>query len=332
MLTLLGKDIALAKEKLNCPQRTFSTAKEAKHYICSYPLDRFMGITISKHRDFCCPFHNDHSPSASIHQATGTGDYLLTCNGACKQTWDIIGVVQRKYNLSYSEAMERLTQAFNIHILQAEEYTAQHVMQLEANLSLLSTLAKYPTTYRILTTGYPVMAPMHILQHLTQYAIELHQNKQILYDLAGRPIFYISVRELLRRLTGNANSVVSGKHSGKLTLLCYLGFLERVSDCEMPAEALTKANSPEFDYRKGSPDRFQNSKGNRIAFYRIPILNEEQLKRIEIITAQNWSRWYTISNISYNKILLTEGTAMADKIYAGRSVRHKLTLNPVPPS
>lgn len=248
----------------------------------------------------------------------------MTCNGACNHTWDIIGIVQQEYRISYLTACEMLAYVLNITILQpVKNGHDDYVSNLERNLQILSDLSKYTTTCRVLTHGYAKHSPLDILKCLTEYAIELHQNKQDLRDAKGYPIFFISIRELLRLL--NSSDSASGKHSAKITLLCYLGLLERITDHDLSPEALKRAQSPENDYRGKNPDRYKNSQGNRISFYRIPILTSEMLNHIENCNAVNWSRWYSISNISYNKICSQEGKRMADRIYAGRKIRHKST-------
>lgn len=282
-------------------------------------------MAIAHPRSFCCPFHGDRKPSASIHQATGTGHQLLTCNGACNRTWDIISIVQHRYHVSYLTACKMLSYIFSITVLHIDYTPGDYETNLKENLQLIDNLQKYTLTHQILAHGYTKQSPLDILRCLTEYAIHLHQNKQDLRDHRGYPIFYISIRELLHRLNGD-NSTASGKHSAKLSLLCYLGLLERVPDYDLSPEALKRANSPENDYRKGNPERYKNSRGNRISFYRIPALSPELLDHIETHAAVNWSRWYSISSISYNKICLTEGQRIADKIYAGRKVRHKITL------
>lgn len=317
----MGRDLDRAKAAVNNPPVIVENLADAKKYICNYPLDKFLGI--ARPRSFCCPFHADRKPSASIHLAPVTGHQLLTCNGSCRHTWDIIGVVQHRYHVSYLTACKMLAYVLNITVLHIDEVASDYVPKLNENLQLLDNLSAYQSTQHLLAHGYTQISPLTILKYLTEYAIELHENKQDLRDPFGHPIFYISVRELLRRMNGGSG--VSGKHSAKLTLLCYLGLLERVPDCDLSPEALERASSPENDYRSGNPERYKNSKGNRISFYRIPYLTPEILANIEEHNAVNWSRWYSISNVSYNKICLTEGQRIADTIYAGRKVRHGIT-------
>jgi len=49
-----------------------------------------------------CPFHNDRTPSLSLH------NNRATCFGACGKTWDTIAFVMEREGLSFVDAVRRL--------------------------------------------------------------------------------------------------------------------------------------------------------------------------------------------------------------------------------
>lgn len=61
----------------------------------------------TKRTMFCCPFHNDKTPSAKFF------DTSFHCFG-CGKSGDLIQFVQDYYNLGFKEAMEKINQDFNL--------------------------------------------------------------------------------------------------------------------------------------------------------------------------------------------------------------------------
>lgn len=59
------------------------------------------------HNQFCCPFHNDKTPSAKAYEKT------FYCFG-CNKTGDIIQFVEYLYNLSFKEAMQKINEDFGL--------------------------------------------------------------------------------------------------------------------------------------------------------------------------------------------------------------------------
>lgn len=51
----------------------------------------------------CCPFHEEDSPSFKYSHEKG----ICTCFGGCHKTWDLIGLHQKKCNLSSRKAAEK---------------------------------------------------------------------------------------------------------------------------------------------------------------------------------------------------------------------------------
>lgn len=300
---------------------------DAINYMKHYPLDQFLSIHYP--RNFRCPFHEDASPSASIYQSAATGDYLLHCNGACDDTWDIIGVVMRSLGISYLAALKALSYVFNITVLHSEPQTSLYENRLKENLATIDTLASDPRLHKLLDGNYTSISPLQILQHMTIYALDLHQRRQDVRTPDGYPIFFVSARELMRQLTQDDTAdTVSGSLSAKLTLLCYLGLLERVPDKDLSQKAAAIAAMPEHDYRGSNPERFKNSRGNRISFYKIPHYNADAVANA-LNMAQRWTDLgYSIRNLSYNKILATEGEAVAKRLYAGRKILQREKITP----
>lgn len=117
------------------------------------------GFKVNRARQFTCPFHNDHKPSASIKN-----DYF-NCF-VCGAGGDLITFTARYLGLSNLEAAKELVRVFglNIDISTAEERKAQYIAEhkRKAEIKACSSLrdkfakdkeireqARKPTLYRL---------------------------------------------------------------------------------------------------------------------------------------------------------------------------------------
>ena len=73
----------------------------------------------------CCPFHSEKTPSFVVSPTRN----VAHCFGACGESWDAIGFVQRKNGMNFAEAVEYLAGRLNIRYehreLTPEEREAQ---------------------------------------------------------------------------------------------------------------------------------------------------------------------------------------------------------------
>lgn len=313
-----------AKKLLGYPPITVSFTKDAIDFLCRFPLNRYIGINDDRMKNFKCVIHNDHSPSANVHIADETGHYLFTCRGKCNHTWDIFGLTMEYHNISFQKAIDSLTYIFNVKILHPSIDATDYLPQLESNLKILQGLVDTtPDLHKLLQKNYSSLSPVDIMEHLIQTGIRLHTNRQDIRDSHGYPIFFQSIREMRRQMEGLlfGNNASSGVISAKITLLCYLGFLERVPFTELSERAAKMAESPMHDYRKKDPERFKNSYSNPISFYRIPVYTSDRVEHIK----QQAERWkflrYTIKGLTYQAICEKEGKEVANCIYGGRHIR-----------
>ena len=67
----------------------------------------YTGALKTKNRKYSiglCPFHAEKTPSFVIYNETNTAH----CFGACAKSWDTIGFVMQKDNLSFLEVVRKL--------------------------------------------------------------------------------------------------------------------------------------------------------------------------------------------------------------------------------
>ena len=82
------------------------------------------GIKISKNNMYSCPFHKDKNPSAKCYEKSF---YCFSCN----KTGDLIQFVQYLYNLSFNEAISKLSDDFNLNLGLNEKYDREKILEIE---------------------------------------------------------------------------------------------------------------------------------------------------------------------------------------------------------
>lgn len=68
----------------------------------------------------CCPFHNEKTPSFSVSEK----NQFYHCFG-CGESGDVISFVQKYYNLSFGEAVEKLAAQYGVTIEREDSYASQ---------------------------------------------------------------------------------------------------------------------------------------------------------------------------------------------------------------
>ena len=94
-----------------------------KDILDKYNIPRF-------HKSFKCPFHGeDKHPSAAAY---GKWFHCFTCG----ENLDVIGFVQRYFNLSFKEAMEKINQDFNLGLKSNTKIDYKKIKEIEKQRQL----------------------------------------------------------------------------------------------------------------------------------------------------------------------------------------------------
>ena len=177
-----------------------SIFEEVKSQLNIRQVVEFYGFKVNRSKQFVCPFHNDHKPSASIKN-----DYF-NCF-VCGAGGDLITFTAKLHGLSNYDACKKLDKDFNLglsqqpvsHIdrLRADRERAKRQAELKRQKEIENliqhtgcVLADY---HRYLWQGihlYPYGHIRHIraLQELTQaqYYLECYDNSPEEYSLKFR--------------------------------------------------------------------------------------------------------------------------------------------------
>ena len=103
---------------------TNSIFEEVKQQLNIRQVVEHYGFKVNRARQFACPFHNDHKPSASIKN-----DYFHCF--VCGAGGDLITFTAKYLGISNLEAARELVREFglNIDIITAEERKAQYIAE-----------------------------------------------------------------------------------------------------------------------------------------------------------------------------------------------------------
>lgn len=115
-----------------------SIFEEVKQQLNIRQVIEHYGIKVNRNRQFVCPFHNDHKPSASIKN-----DYF-NCF-VCGAGGDLITFTAKYLGLSNLDATKQLIKEFNLNIdiSTPEEKKAQYIAQKKRQAEI-----KKETTFR----------------------------------------------------------------------------------------------------------------------------------------------------------------------------------------
>ncbi len=274
------------------PPRKFKRVEEFNSYVKSFDL----GIILGLESNFCCIFHDDKSPSASIYQAP-SGDWLYRCRATgCphgNRGMNIIKIVEVLLGKTTQETYAFLKAAFNADI---EEKNQSHSKNMfDENIDILvekfQTLA--PVAFKVTELG--------VLVALYDFGRTLNKIDCINRDSVTFSMSNNQIREGL-----GDNNV---KISPYLAQLEYLGFIHRLRLYELDSRRY-ESMSRYLDVKK------QNSKGRGLPTNQIQVfcLTEERLVQIEK-NALSWRKMgYSISTFTYYNVYAKEGSFVAHKV------------------
>lgn len=256
-------------------------------------------LEIDNPKSFCCVFHEDNSPSASIYFGD-CGKWLYKCfSNNCKygdRALTIHSVIAELANMKAWETWEAIKQIYNYEVLRTPQSERLQGELLEI-AEILDTLDE---------TGFNAQCPT--ASKNVRYAVELYHH---ILRIAGRNIspytknekiiFFFSLRQLANESGRSPNK--ANKINQYITMLAYHGMIEKLPDEQVPMGLLKKA--------------YKHAKENQrhIQFYALQGWNNDTLLHIE----DNGNRWkkngYRQNGISYEMFYRTEGQEVARRLY-----------------
>lgn len=276
----------------------FNNSEDFLKYVYS-ELDIAELLEVDNPKSFCCIFHDDNNPSASIFRDK-YGNQRYKCNSTnCGVSMNIKQVIEALQDTrSEYRAFEFIKAIYNLRVKETA-WSREQTANIDSIISCMTSTAGNgfseicPTAAK--TTRNATLIYLQILNIARNniFPEPIENSEQNI-------IFTMSIRQLAK--TAGKSSI--DKVNKYVKMLIYHEMIEIVPDNEIPQHLLNRANAK----RTGEKHCHTN-------FYRIP---SWVYKRTQLIEAQG-KRWknqnYRLNGISYELFFRNEGAAMAKKLY-----------------
>lgn len=233
-------------------------------------------------------FKNHSKPSASSN---------------CDFRGTIIDVTERLTGLDLFDTLNFLRKVYKIELAEAE-WGKNHREALERNLELINgqTIHElYPEVYKLVKNYLPLIDTLHQIA-------KQHIYTETFSDSSGRPVFFVSIRELARKLKKDSKNV-----SVQLAALTYLGLVNKLSEEEIPEPFLKRAND----------EATKHNHKYLVGFYSIPSYDSESLAFITTKAIEFKTKGFTMKGFSRHMLLLSLGESEANRVFpqmAGKAI------------
>lgn len=281
-------DVGFFREVLGEEPRSFETEEEFFEYIYRYPLCDFLGVNEKK--PFCCFFHEDNSPSASVFQTKNeVWEYHCFAEGLTLNIKEIVQKIGRYKN--QTEAIDFIKRCLNVTIVDNHWATKQK-QTIDNILHFVNDglAQECPIAYRNMQRG------------LWLYTALLKFGREQIFPKTERETEDVVFFASLDKLCCYTEDASKNKVGRWIKVFCYHHMIEALQDADIPPEDLTKAK----EIAKSSGRRMHT------AFFRVSPLDVDAINQ----SAQRWKEHhYTLKGMSYQMFLGSEGEDVADWMY-----------------
>ena len=253
-------------------------------------------LGIEKGESFCCLFHDDHNPSASVFVGKyGFQRYKCFSSNCDVESLNIHELIEKiaGFKTKY-QTIEFIKKVYGLSIRETE-WSKEQLYEIDYILDCISQTgdesfsAKCPTASKNTRNAKELFMQMLLIARRNIYP-DIQQEGNIIFSASVRQIAGLSGRK-------DAN-----KTNQYISMLCYHGMIEKVPDDEIPARQLYLA-------RQASGGKHHTS------FYRLTSWTLEQLKHIEQQGVSWKEHGYRLKGINYQAFLQAEGPDVAGRIY-----------------
>lgn len=288
------------RKVLNSQPKIFNTNNECIEYI-THQIDLvvFLGIEVSKTKNFNCIFHNDRRPSANIIYPSKNGEHLYVCNSnSCGFKGNIITCVEKLQGCTRLQAIKFIKQVYCLSV-QESQWGIKTKAILDENIRIAVSREwedSMSDIHSIINRYYNDLITITDIARKNVYV-------QDFTDDEDNVIFFVSNNYLADKLNKAQASI-----SVRIALFAYLKLINKIDDDKVPQRLRDNA----IKYAK------QNNIKDTIQFYSIPSYSH----RILIISMERARLWKergcTIKGMSQEMLYRTFGEEIANEVYPKR--------------
>lgn len=287
---IIRGDTAYINHALEPSGTTVETLDELHHYLTNQiELSRFLGVSGTK---FCCPFHDDSSPSAGII-VLDTGEHFFRCFG-CGIRGNIRSLVRHIRGESSYRATQFLKNVFKVTLEETEYQVERRAILMDLKNSIREEIPKYSELYS------------NIRLDLLFYNVLIDEALRNIYDekytsATGQPIFFTSY-SFLARLYGIKDRKTISR---KVVNLALHQLIRRVPSHEVPLFLLSRS----LEQQRTGGQQY------RVSYYEISDLSPKRLLSANERALTMKSIGVTKQGFSREAILRSFGEQIASEVY-----------------
>ncbi len=291
------RNIEAMRSVVNAQPYTAETHNDVYDYLKLQDLRIFLGVGSGS---FSCLFQEDKKPSAGIFQMDSDHFYYKCHSDNCGfqgTIFDVTKKIMKTENTGYALRFLRA-----VYQISYEESSWQEEQKriLEENIRIVTSESfcdAYPRLYQRVASYLKLLCVMHEIGSQNIYT-------ERFTDSSGLPVFFVSIRELARRSQKDIR-----RTSTILDILVYMGFINKLSESEIPPFLLREA-------RHHAAKRKQRY---LISYYSIPQYDEVRLALIDRRVSEFKERGLTVKTFGWESLLRILGKEEANRVYPQKS-------------
>jgi len=215
------------------------TKSEFTKFVKQIPISHFFENEELKKQSFCCFFHNDKKPSASISYLEEKQIYYYRCFGSCEiHAKDIIKLVKEVENCKTATAYHKLSKICNVEIVETEFEKGQKEKYFEDNqfLGRIYDMIEEGEISESLKKIIATKGRLRLLDAMIKVASNVVIKDE--YQHEGEAIFFTSLRYLMKLVIGKDIKEVDRVREihQNVKILTLLGFIRRIPTESLPED------------------------------------------------------------------------------------------------
>ncbi|WP_246005741.1 CHC2 zinc finger domain-containing protein [Brevibacillus gelatini] len=291
---------------------TFENKLDLMGYLLSRDLFHYLGIE-NKGAAFCCIFHNDKNPSASIVK-NQKGFYFYKCHSShCGFSGNIFRITERLFGLNNVDAIDYLCQVYNAEVVESEWYVKQKRIYEQNIYYLLSGFMEdeHPELYKFIKKHIPLLVILNQIAIMCIGSETIQRNKKAIWFKPLNEIiemfvdFIVDIKEIEekdKKITHDLKEL-----NKRINLFALLGVIEKLHVSEVPRELFLRYTA--LQKQAG------NKRINIPNFYYIPSYDDNVLTNANNMANEFKANNMSKKGFSREMIIRAMGEDVANRVY-----------------
>lgn len=308
------KDIVGSKNPKCTETLIFHSKNDIYDYLLKRDLLEYLKI---ENKNFCCIFHQENKPSASIFTDPHTGNQLYKCHSACGFTGNIFKITERLFGLNRPQAFKKLCKHYNI-VLEETEWQKEQKEILEHNIDYLLSgemEVEYPELHVRIRRHIPLLVLLHQIAMRCIGSDLLKSTQESIFFSSLR---YISqtcnsfVSEMQDLYTSNNTKINTDikELNKRINLFAFLGIVNKLNVVDVPKEMIDLVEEKKMNKHNQHPN-----------YYSIPSYSYHTLSNANDMAIEFKEKNLSMNGFSKEMLERSCGVDIANKVYPNEAKR-----------